>query len=79
MSCNFTHTVLHCVPVWQPPRPSISHLRAFSDNQSLVVSWLVNHSALVGNINELQISRTEDHTVIYSVSTEDLLPEIQAV
>ncbi|XP_040010243.1 leukemia inhibitory factor receptor isoform X2 [Xiphias gladius] len=61
--------------VWQPPRPSISHLRAFSDNQSLVVSWLVNHSALVGNINELQISRTEDHTVIYSKNVSAPSPD----
>uniref|UniRef100_A0A4W6BVD3 Fibronectin type-III domain-containing protein n=1 Tax=Lates calcarifer TaxID=8187 RepID=A0A4W6BVD3_LATCA len=65
MSCN--HCVF-CVPVWQPPRPNISPLQAISDKQSLVVSWLVNHSGLAGNIYEIQISRTENHIIIYSAN-----------
>lgn len=67
--CNFTF-YLCCVAVWQPQRPSISHLRNISDKQSLLVSWLVNHNSLVGDIYEIQIGRTENHTVIYNVSTE---------
>nr|XP_020449371.1 leukemia inhibitory factor receptor-like isoform X2 [Monopterus albus]XP_020449372.1 leukemia inhibitory factor receptor-like isoform X2 [Monopterus albus] len=62
--------------VWQPPRPSISHLQAVSGEQSLSVSWLVNHSGLVGVVTEIQISRTENYTVIYnenvSAPTADL-------
>ncbi|XP_059192738.1 leukemia inhibitory factor receptor [Centropristis striata] len=61
--------------VWQPPSPSIS-LHAIKDKQSLLVSWLVNHSRLVGDIYEIQIGRTENHTVIYnrniSLFSEDL-------
>ncbi|XP_028269069.1 leukemia inhibitory factor receptor [Parambassis ranga] len=60
----------------QPPKPSIYHLKAISDRQSLVVSWLVNHSSLVDDIYELQISRVEKHNVIYntnvSVYSEDV-------
>lgn len=67
MSCN---CVMSCVPVWQPPSPSIIHLQAISDKQSLLVSWLVNHSSFLGNIYEIQISRTENYNVIYNVSTE---------
>ncbi|XP_044051060.1 oncostatin-M-specific receptor subunit beta isoform X2 [Siniperca chuatsi] len=52
--------------VWEPPRPSIGHLQAIIDKQSLLVSWLVNHSGLVGDIYEIQISRTENRTVIYN-------------
>ncbi|XP_041793411.1 leukemia inhibitory factor receptor [Chelmon rostratus] len=52
--------------VWQPPRPSISHLQAISDKQTLLVSWLVNHSGLVGDIYEIQIGRTENCTIIYN-------------
>ncbi|XP_040898493.1 oncostatin-M-specific receptor subunit beta isoform X2 [Toxotes jaculatrix] len=52
--------------VRQPPRSSISHLQAASDRQSLMVSWLINHDGLEGTVNEIQISRTENHTVIYS-------------
>ncbi|XP_074495372.1 leukemia inhibitory factor receptor isoform X2 [Sebastes fasciatus] len=51
--------------VWQPSRPSISHLQAISDKQSLLVNWLVNHS-LVGDIYEIQIGRAENHIVIYN-------------
>uniref|UniRef100_UPI0037E7C2D6 leukemia inhibitory factor receptor isoform X2 n=1 Tax=Semicossyphus pulcher TaxID=241346 RepID=UPI0037E7C2D6 len=50
----------------QPPRPSISHLQAISDKQSLLVSWQLNHSGLVGPIYELQIGRTENRTIIYN-------------
>ncbi|XP_058493211.1 oncostatin-M-specific receptor subunit beta isoform X2 [Solea solea] len=52
--------------VWQLPEPTISHLEAVSDKQSLVVSWLLNHSSSAGGINEIQISRTEDHVIIYN-------------
>lgn len=34
-----------------------------------MVSWLVNHSGLVGDVYEIQIGRAENHTIIYSVST----------
>lgn len=74
MSCNFTYNELHCVAVWQPPRPSISHLQAISDRQTLLVSWLVNQSGLVGGIYEIQICRTENRTVIYNVSTAVWIP-----
>lgn len=70
MSFKFTYIELHCVPVWQPPKPSVSLPQTVSDKQSLLVSWLVNHSGLEGNIYEIQISRSENHTVIYNVSTE---------
>ncbi|XP_036954638.1 oncostatin-M-specific receptor subunit beta isoform X1 [Acanthopagrus latus] len=52
--------------VWQPPRPSISHLQAISDRQTLMVSWLVSLSGLVGDVYEIQIGRAENHTVIYN-------------
>ncbi|KAM9360201.1 leukemia inhibitory factor receptor [Symphorus nematophorus] len=65
---NFTYIELHCVTVFQLPKPSISHLQAISDKQILVVRWLENHSGLVGKIYEIQISRTENHTVIYSTN-----------
>ncbi|XP_022621028.1 leukemia inhibitory factor receptor-like isoform X3 [Seriola dumerili] len=52
--------------VWQLPVPSISNLQANRGKQSLVVSWLVNHSGIVGEINEIQISRTESHIIIYN-------------
>ncbi|XP_054467793.1 leukemia inhibitory factor receptor [Anoplopoma fimbria] len=51
--------------VLQPPSLSISH---DSDRQSLLVSWWVNHSSLVGDVYEIQISRSEIHTVIYNKS-----------
>ncbi|XP_035514491.1 oncostatin-M-specific receptor subunit beta [Morone saxatilis] len=51
--------------VWQP---SISHLKAVNDKQSLLVTWLVKHSGFVGNIYEIQISRTENHTIIYNIN-----------
>ncbi|XP_070761070.1 leukemia inhibitory factor receptor [Enoplosus armatus] len=50
--------------VGQPSKPSISHLQAVK--QSLLVSWLVNHNGLVGDIYEIQIGRTENCTVIYN-------------
>lgn len=70
MSCNFTYIELRHVPVWQHPKPSISRLQNISDKQSLVVSWMVNHRSLLGDIYEIQIGRTENPTVIYNVSTE---------
>ncbi|XP_034547122.1 leukemia inhibitory factor receptor isoform X2 [Notolabrus celidotus] len=52
--------------VWQLPPPSISLLQAIRDNQSLCVSLQLNHSSLEGNVYEIQIGRTENHTVIYN-------------
>uniref|UniRef100_A0A3P8TEF7 Fibronectin type-III domain-containing protein n=1 Tax=Amphiprion percula TaxID=161767 RepID=A0A3P8TEF7_AMPPE len=46
------------------------------DRQSLVVSWVVNHSVSLGEVYEIQIGRTEKHTIVYNtnvtVSSEDL-------
>ncbi|XP_028434715.1 leukemia inhibitory factor receptor isoform X2 [Perca flavescens] len=53
-----------CVDTVWPPSPSIIYLQAISDEQSLVVSWLVNHSR--GDIYEVQVSRTENYNVIYN-------------
>ncbi|XP_029366774.1 oncostatin-M-specific receptor subunit beta isoform X2 [Echeneis naucrates] len=50
---------------WQLPEPHITNLQADHDKQSLSVTWRVNHSSLVVDINEIQVSRSEDHTVIY--------------
>ncbi|CAJ1069255.1 leukemia inhibitory factor receptor isoform X1 [Xyrichtys novacula] len=52
--------------VRQLPRPSISDFQAVRDKQSLVVSWQLNHSGLVGDFYEIQIGRTENHIIIYS-------------
>ncbi|XP_047447462.1 oncostatin-M-specific receptor subunit beta isoform X2 [Mugil cephalus] len=52
----------------QLPKPSISQLKALGDKRSLTVSWLAVHSGLVGDIYEIQISRTEKHTIIYSTN-----------
>ncbi|XP_049435302.1 leukemia inhibitory factor receptor isoform X1 [Epinephelus fuscoguttatus] len=60
------HTGCCLETVWQLPSPSITHLQNISKKQSLVVSWLVNHSSLVGDFYEIQIGRTENHTVIYN-------------
>ncbi|KAM4745889.1 leukemia inhibitory factor receptor [Anableps anableps] len=46
-----------------PPKPNIRH---FSDKQSLVVSWPRNWAASESNVYEIQISRTENHTIIYN-------------
>ncbi|KAJ4941988.1 hypothetical protein JOQ06_011859 [Pogonophryne albipinna] len=54
----------------QPPSPRITHLQALGDQQSLLVNWMVNNSSLVGDIYEIQIGRTENHTVIYNVRTQ---------
>ncbi|XP_067377365.1 leukemia inhibitory factor receptor isoform X1 [Channa argus] len=54
------------VNVWQPPSPNITHLLAVGDKQSLMVRWLVYHCDLVGHINEVQISRTENHIITYA-------------
>ncbi|KAM7415884.1 hypothetical protein PAMA_018107 [Pampus argenteus] len=74
---TITHTLLfHCVSVSQLLSVNISHLHVVSDKQSLSVSWLVNHSGLVSGIYEIQVSRTENHTIIYntnvSVASADL-------
>ncbi|KAM7017805.1 leukemia inhibitory factor receptor isoform 2-T2 [Tautogolabrus adspersus] len=52
--------------VWQLSRPSITHLQALSDRQSLLVSWQLNHSGLLGDVYEIQIGRTLNHTIIYN-------------
>ncbi|KAK2837868.1 hypothetical protein Q5P01_015080 [Channa striata] len=54
------------VTVSQPPSPNITHLLAVSDKQSLTVSWRLDHSDSVGHIHEVQISRTENHIIIYT-------------
>ncbi|XP_008283146.1 leukemia inhibitory factor receptor isoform X2 [Stegastes partitus] len=54
--------------VWQRAKPSISHLKAVSDRQSLMVSWPVNHSGLVDEVYELQIGRTEKQTIVYTTN-----------
>ncbi|XP_047236405.1 leukemia inhibitory factor receptor isoform X3 [Girardinichthys multiradiatus] len=46
-----------------PPTPNISH---FSDKQSLGVSWPRNQGASERDVYEIQISRTENHTIIYN-------------
>lgn len=46
-------------------RPSIRHVKAIRDRQSLVVSWLVNHSGSVGEVYEIQIGRTGKQTIVY--------------
>lgn len=48
--------------------PSITHLKAFSEKQSLVVTWPGRHSNDERDIYEIQISRTETQSIIYSVS-----------
>ncbi|XP_042276180.1 oncostatin-M-specific receptor subunit beta [Thunnus maccoyii] len=62
--------------VWQPPKLSISPLQAVNDKQSLMVSWLINHTDLLHGIYEIQVSRTENHMIIYnrnvSVASADL-------
>ncbi|KAM7391310.1 hypothetical protein PAMP_022010 [Pampus punctatissimus] len=70
------HSECYMDTVSQLPSVNISHLHVDSDKQSLSVSWLVNHSGLVGSIYEIQVSRTENHTIIYntnvSVASADL-------
>lgn len=67
-SCVTSHVVLQCVPVGQPPSPTITPLPAFSGKQSLLVSWLMNYGDVVGGRTEIQISRTENYIIVYSVS-----------
>ncbi|KAM4576175.1 leukemia inhibitory factor receptor isoform 2-T2 [Odontesthes bonariensis] len=58
-----------CIGTGSPPlKPNISHLKANSDRQSLVVSWLGDHTASSSDIYEIQVSRTEEHTVIYNIN-----------
>ncbi|XP_024860896.2 oncostatin-M-specific receptor subunit beta isoform X2 [Kryptolebias marmoratus] len=49
-----------------PLKPTISHLEAVSDKQSLVVSWLRNQGAAENDIYEVQISRNEKDNIIYT-------------
>nr|XP_054587622.1 leukemia inhibitory factor receptor isoform X1 [Nothobranchius furzeri] len=51
-----------------PLTPSISHLEAFSDEQSLVVSWLGSRGASESDGTELQISRADRDNIVYSGS-----------
>uniref|UniRef100_A0A3Q2X1Q5 Leukemia inhibitory factor receptor-like n=1 Tax=Haplochromis burtoni TaxID=8153 RepID=A0A3Q2X1Q5_HAPBU len=53
------------------PKPNIT-LKAINDKQTLVVSWLVKHSSFVGDIYEIELSRTEQHTVIYTVKSRGI-------
>ena len=57
--------------VWQLSKPSISSLQAVSEKQTLSVSWMVNRSMLAGDFYEIQISRTENHTLIHHVSMDE--------
>lgn len=50
--------------VWQSSNPSIR----LGDRQSLVVSWVINHSVSVGDVYEIQIGRTEKHTIVYNTN-----------
>lgn len=52
------------------PQPHVADVDALSAEQTLRVSWLVNHTSLLGATSELQISQTENHTIVYSVSPE---------
>uniref|UniRef100_A0A3Q1EKW3 Leukemia inhibitory factor receptor-like n=1 Tax=Acanthochromis polyacanthus TaxID=80966 RepID=A0A3Q1EKW3_9TELE len=61
-SYNFTCIVLYFVPVWQSSNLSIR----LGDRQSLVVSWVVNHSVSAGEVYEIQIGRTEKRTIVYN-------------
>uniref|UniRef100_A0A3B3DN75 Fibronectin type-III domain-containing protein n=1 Tax=Oryzias melastigma TaxID=30732 RepID=A0A3B3DN75_ORYME len=46
----------------------ITHLKAFSEKQSLVVTWPGRHSNDERDIYEIQISRTETQSIIYSMN-----------
>lgn len=70
-ACCF-HNNLSLVAVWRLPQPHLTDLDVLSAKQMLLVSWLVNRTSLLGATSELQISRTENHTIVYSVSPEGL-------
>uniref|UniRef100_A0A672ZJU3 Oncostatin-M-specific receptor subunit beta-like n=1 Tax=Sphaeramia orbicularis TaxID=375764 RepID=A0A672ZJU3_9TELE len=53
-------------PVWMLPAPRISHLQPLSDEKTLRVRWMLNCSDVVVDFYEIQVSRTEFHTIIYS-------------
>uniref|UniRef100_A0A3B5KAB1 Fibronectin type-III domain-containing protein n=1 Tax=Takifugu rubripes TaxID=31033 RepID=A0A3B5KAB1_TAKRU len=57
--------VLCLVPVGQLPKPRITRLDATGAKRALLVSWLVNHSSVMGDTYELQISRANNHTIVY--------------
>ncbi|XP_040050982.2 leukemia inhibitory factor receptor isoform X1 [Gasterosteus aculeatus] len=52
--------------VLQPLGARIGPLPADSSRRSLLLSWRVNHSDLVGNVYEIQILRAGSHTVVYN-------------
>ncbi|XP_013867225.1 oncostatin-M-specific receptor subunit beta [Austrofundulus limnaeus] len=63
----FKHQAESCSDAGSPPlKPTIHHLEAVSDKQSLVVSWLRNYGASENDICEIQISRTESYNIIYA-------------
>ncbi|XP_026198886.1 oncostatin-M-specific receptor subunit beta [Anabas testudineus] len=64
------------ITVGQPPSPNISLLPAVGGKQSLVVSWPINHSDLAGELSEIQISRTENHIIIYSENVSVVSPDL---
>lgn len=67
--CCF-HNNLSFVAVRRLPQPHVADVDVLSAKQALRVSWLVNHTSLLGATSELQISQTENHTIVYSVSPE---------
>lgn len=78
-SCKFSHWIclqaccfhinFSFVAVWLS-KPRVADVDAFSAKQMLLVSWLVNDGSLLGATSELQIGRTENHTIVHSVSQE---------
>ncbi|RVE67939.1 hypothetical protein OJAV_G00086790 [Oryzias javanicus] len=48
--------------------PSMTHLKAFSEKQSLVVTWSGRHTNGENDVYEIQISRTETQSIIYSMN-----------
>lgn len=70
LSLFFLHHNLSFVAVWRLPKPHVADVDVLSAKQTLLVSWLVNHRSLLGATSEVQISRSENHTIVYSVSQE---------
>lgn len=66
----FFHTNVSFVAVCRLPKPHVADVDALSAKQALLVSWLVNCRSLLGATSEFQIGRTENHTIVYSVSRE---------
>lgn len=63
--------LLCCVAVGQLPKPHITRLDAHGATRALLVSWLGNHRSLLGDTYQLQISRADNHTIVYDVSGKD--------